>query len=80
MFRSFMLVIFCALPMVMAAAPAQAYIGPGLGAGTIAVVIGVLASIAMALLAVLYYPIKRMLKKRKPAETAPANAREGEGS
>lgn len=44
-----------------------AYIGPGLGAGTIGVVIGVIGSIFLALFAVLYYPIKRALKKGKLA-------------
>lgn len=43
--------------------PAYAYIGPGIGAGTIATVLGVFGSIVIALIAVLYYPIKRALKK-----------------
>ncbi len=43
----------------------EAYIGPGLGAGTIGVILGILASIFLALLAVVYYPIKRALKNRK---------------
>jgi hypothetical protein len=45
---------------------ASAYIGPGMGAGAIAVVLGVLGSIFMAVVAVVYYPIKRMLKTRRP--------------
>jgi O-antigen/teichoic acid export membrane protein len=44
---------------------AFAYVGPGLGAGTVAVVLGILASIAMAFFAVLWYPIKRLFKKKK---------------
>ena len=44
---------------------AHAYIGPGLGAGTVGVVLGMISSVLLALLAILYYPIKRMLKKRK---------------
>lgn len=44
---------------------AQAYVGPGLGAGTIGVLLGFLASIVLALFAVLWYPIKRFLKKKK---------------
>ncbi|GAB5467242.1 MAG: hypothetical protein Kilf2KO_02720 [Rhodospirillales bacterium] len=55
------------LPLLFLAWPAQAYIGPGAGAGTIAVVLGVLAAIAMAFFAILWYPVKRMLKKRKTA-------------
>ncbi len=56
--------------VVVAATPAEAYVGPGAGAGTIAVVLGVLASVAMAFLAILWYPVKRMLKKRKAAKQA----------
>jgi len=49
--------------------PVYAYIGPGLGAGTIATILGVLGSIIVAIIAVLYYPIKRTLKKRKKKNT-----------
>ena len=44
---------------------AQAYIGPGVGAGAIAAVLGVIGSIFLAIVGVLYYPIKRLLKGRK---------------
>lgn len=49
---------------------ALAYIGPGVGAGAIAAVLGVLGSIFLAIVAVIYYPIKRMMKKRKAAASA----------
>ena len=45
--------------------PASAYIGPGMGGGVIAAVLGVVGSILLALFGILYYPIKRMLKNRK---------------
>lgn len=48
---------------------AEAYVGPGLGAGTIGVILGFLASIFLALFAILWYPIKRFLKKRKSKQT-----------
>jgi O-antigen/teichoic acid export membrane protein len=44
---------------------AYAYIGPGAGAGTIAVVLGVLASICLAFIAIIWYPIKRLFKRRR---------------
>ncbi len=47
------------------AAPALAYIGPGLGAGTLAAILGVLASLFLALFAIFWYPLKRLLKKTK---------------
>ena len=46
----------------------HAYIGPGIGAGTLAAVAGVLVSVFAAIFAVTYYPIKRILKKRKGAK------------
>jgi hypothetical protein len=42
--------------------PAVAYIGPGLGGGTLAVIGGILISICLAVFAIIYYPIKKMLK------------------
>jgi membrane protein implicated in regulation of membrane protease activity len=42
-----------------------AYIGPGLGAGVIATAIGFVGAILIGFFAVLYYPIKRIIKKRK---------------
>ena len=42
-----------------------AYLGPGLGAGVILIVIGVVALVAITLFTFLWFPIKRMLKKRK---------------
>ena len=42
-----------------------AYIGPGMGGGVIAAVLGVIGAILLALFGILYYPIKRMLKNRK---------------
>jgi len=60
--------------------PLLAYIGPGLGGGVIAVILGFIASVFLAIFAIFWYPIKRMLgikskpkpKKQKPAETPAA--------
>lgn len=49
---------------------AMAYIGPGMGAGALAAVVGVLGSIVLAIFAVVWYPIKRMLKGRKTKPAA----------
>ena len=45
--------------------PVFAYIGPGMGGGIIAGVLGVIGAILLALFGILYYPMKRMLKNRK---------------
>jgi hypothetical protein len=57
---------------------AQAYIGPGVGAGAVAAVLGVLGSIFLAIVAVLYYPIKRMMKGRKPKSSGAASDKPAE--
>lgn len=59
---------FLLIVLALVSLPAQAYVGPGMGAGTIVSVLGVLGAILLAILGVLYYPIKRMLKKRKKAK------------
>ena len=62
LFRAMALLL---LAGVLVPAPAFAYIGPGLGAGAVAVTLGVLGSIVTGILGVIYYPIKRMIKKFK---------------
>ena len=63
---------FCvpALVLLSMTTPALAYIGPGMGIGAIAVVFGVLGAIVLALFAVIYYPMKRMIKARKASKAA----------
>lgn len=64
------LLMMCAF-LALHPVAAQAYIGPGVGAGAIAAVLGVLASIFLALFAVVYYPVKRMIKRRaSPPDTS----------
>lgn len=50
-----------------------AYVGPGLGLGVIGTVLGVLVSIFLALLAIFWYPLKRIFgkgqKKKEKYET-----------
>jgi preprotein translocase subunit SecF len=64
--------LYTGLLMIISATPAQAYIGPGAGAGTIAVVLGVLASIFFAFVAILWYPLKRLIKGLKTKTEKPA--------
>lgn len=45
--------------------PAYAYIGPGMGGGVIAAIIGFFAAVLIGLWGILFYPIKRALKRRK---------------
>ena len=52
-------------PLLLISNFSFAYIGPGMSGGVIAAVIGFLAAFILGLWSILYYPIKRMLKKRK---------------
>ena len=54
--------------------PLYAYIGPGMGGGVIAIVIGFFAAIFLALWGILYYPIKRALKRRKDKKITPTKS------
>ena len=53
------------LSLFLISLPSYAYIGPGMGGGAIAAIIGFFAAILLGLWGILYYPIKRALKNRK---------------
>lgn len=57
--------LWLAVPMLLLWTDAFAYIGPGMGGGVIAAIIGIIGTVFLALFAIIYYPIKRMLKKKK---------------
>lgn len=68
MYKGFMKIgifILLLLFAMVAAFPSYAYIGPGIATGTVGVILGILASVVLALFALLWYPIKRFLKRRK---------------
>jgi hypothetical protein len=44
---------------------AMAYIGPGLGTGVVATVLGIAAGILMLLVAVIWYPVKKLIQRFK---------------
>jgi len=48
--------------------PAYAYIGPGLGAGALATVLGVLLAILMLVVGIVWYPLKRLIRSLKSKE------------
>lgn len=53
-------IFFCAFTL---ASPSHAYLGPGLSTGTVGIILGILASVVVAIIAVVWYPIKRLLNK-----------------
>ena len=59
-------------------APALAYVGPGAGLGAIGAALGLIAAVVMALGVILFWPIRRLMRrgKKKPVLEAGAAASE----
>lgn len=55
------------LMLLTVPAGANAYMGPGLGLGMISVALGFFGSIILGFFAILWYPIKRFLRRRRQA-------------
>ena len=66
--------LFLFLSLFLISLPSYAYIGPGMGGGVIAAIIGFFAAILLGLWGILYYPIKRALKKRKDKKMSLKNS------
>ena len=65
------LIGLCAALVALTPGLALAYIGPGVGAGAIGAVLGFIGAVFLAIFAVVWYPVKRLLKgKKKPAAKA----------
>lgn len=54
------LAITCVPALFLCSHQALAYIGPGMGAGTLGVLLGLIGSVFLALFAFFWYPIKRL--------------------
>lgn len=50
-----------------------AYLGPGMGGGIIAAIIGFFVAMFLAFWAILYYPVKRALKNMKNKKASDQN-------
>lgn len=57
-----------ALWVSLAPVPAVAYVGPGSGLSAIGAFLALLAGIVVALFGFIWYPVKRLLRKRKAVE------------
>jgi len=58
-----------AILLTMIPAIAQAYSGPGVGLGAIGVVLGIVGSVFLMTVSLIWYPVKRMVRglRRRPA-------------
>lgn len=57
--------IFLILMLILIENTALAYIGPGMTGGVFAATIAIIVAIFAALFGLIWFPIKRLLKKRK---------------
>lgn len=62
--------------VLLAPAPALAYIGPGAGITMLGALWGVVMAVALAIGAVLFWPIRALLRRRKAAAPAAGEDRE----
>ena len=60
-------ILFGVALAIIIPSPSYAYIGPGLGAGTLAAIVGFIFSIFLAIVGVIWYPIKRIYRKLRKA-------------
>ncbi len=51
--------------LALSAGPAFAYTGPGLGLGAIGSALGVVAALLLMLLSIVWYPMKRLLRRMR---------------
>lgn len=65
-----MLKIITILLLSLAAGPLHAYIGPGAGISVLGSLLGILATILVAIGAILFWPVRKLMKRRKAAAAA----------
>ena len=51
--------------LALFASPAAAYVGPGAGISVLGSLLGILATIFVAIGAILFWPIRKLMKRRK---------------
>ena len=58
-------IVFAWIGLALALSPAsvQAYVGPGMGAGAVAGVLGLLAGLLMLVVGVVWYPLKKLVRR-----------------
>ena len=64
--------------LLLASASTVAYVGPGAGISVLGSLLGILATIVLALVAIVMWPIRKMMKRKKAAAAA-AEATESTG-
>lgn len=66
--------LILALLLALLASPALAYVGPGAGISVLGSLLGILTTIVVAIGAIVMWPIRKLLKRRKAARADSAEA------
>ena len=67
MCRRLLLLLFLLLLGALVSVPALAYVGPGAGISVLGSLLGILATIVLAIAAIVMWPLRKMMKKKKAA-------------
>jgi len=68
------LVSLFAVVLLTLASPAFAYIGPGAGISVVGSLLGILATIFVAIGAIIFWPLRKFMKRRKARRESLANS------
>jgi len=64
--------------ILLAATPAQAYVGPGAGLSMIGTLVALVSVLCLAVAGFVWYPLKRLLRRNAPAPAASTRQRRPE--
>lgn len=67
-----MLKLLLTAAVLLLSTPAMAYIGPGAGISVLGSLLGILATIVIAIAAIVMWPLRKVLKKRRQAAAGEA--------
>ena len=56
--------------LLVLASNAEAYVGPGMGLGVLGALFGFAAAVLLAVVGLVWYPVKRILRARRNGENA----------
>lgn len=54
-----------ALSSIFCAGLAMGYVGPGMAGGVVGIVIGFIFALVLSIFALVYYPVKRLIKRKR---------------
>ncbi|VEP15143.1 hypothetical protein H1P_310044 [Hyella patelloides LEGE 07179] len=60
--------MFALFLVILVPQPAMAYVGPGAGIAALGALLAIIAGVIAAIFGFLWYPIKRLLQKRKQSK------------